>query len=260
MDLCPKINNLILDTLFPKKCLLCEKEGFWLCEKCLPKIPLFIFQICPVCERSITQNGKPCKRCHRETDWPINNFLVATSYQLPEISLAIHYYKYRFIEDLAEPLGKILLRSFRQFELKIPDIIVPVPLHPRRLRWRGFNQAELLANYLSENLTPNFIIPVEKNIFRQRYTAPQMKVKKYAERKTNIQGAFQISPNSLVKNKTILLIDDVATTGSTLLECAKVLKAQSAKKIYSLVIARQFIKSPTSEKNELENILFGKVN
>ncbi|MFA5994800.1 MAG: phosphoribosyltransferase family protein, partial [Parcubacteria group bacterium] len=127
--------------------------------------------------------------------------------------------------------------------------LVPVPLHPRRLRWRGFNQSALLAEYVGKNLTTGFEIPNHPNLLqRKRYTPPQMKIKKYAQRIANLQQAFSLRktaatdmPNSL-QGKTILLVDDVATTGTTLFECAKVLKAGGAKKVFAVVIARQEIK------------------
>jgi len=155
----------------------------------------------------------------------------------------VHLYKYRFIEDLHVPLGKIMVKRIFQSNLPIPDAIIPVPLHPRRLRWRGFNQSELLANHISNNLVANFTIPIKKDwLLRKRFTQPQMKIKKYSERLDNLQGAFTLNPKTPIQNlqgKTLLLIDDIATTGATLFECAKILKASGAKKVFSVVIARQ---------------------
>jgi ComF family protein len=242
-----EIINFMLDTLFPIACLSCGKSGEWICSECLPKIPLKITQICPLCEKSITPDGRICFKCQKHS--ALDGLLIATSYKNDTILRAIHNYKYRFVEDLYFPLGKILIRIFLNSQLPIPDLIIPVPLHPRRLRFRGFNQSELLANYLGENLTPGFSIPVESHlIIRSRYTSPQMKIKNYHERKKNLEGVFKLSKNEhkqkylTLKNKRVLLIDDVATTGTTLFECAKVLKNLEAKEILSLVIARQEIK------------------
>ena len=187
---------------------------------------------------------------------------MATKYKESGLDKLVHLYKYRFIEDLHVPLGKILVKIVSESELPIPDIIIPVPLHKRRLRWRGFNQAELLANYLSENLAPGFAIPVFSNlIVRQKYTPPQMKIGKYADRQKNMQDAFRINASSIslspflrrdvpvgqrgkalqnfLNGKTFLLVDDIATTGATLFECAKILKQNGAKKVFAAVIARQ---------------------
>jgi predicted amidophosphoribosyltransferase len=189
-----------------------------------------------------------------------------------------------------------MTKAFLDNELPLPDAIIPVPLHKRRERWRGFNQSELLADCISENLTPGMEIPVLNNVLiRTKHTTPQMKVKKYAERRKNIQGVFGInhkchselarlaeskrvegsnvipapafarinssgiqSPKldsgspacrrgreagmtkyNLLKNKKILLIDDIATTGATLNECARILKESGAKKVFAAVLARQ---------------------
>jgi len=106
-----------------------------------------------------------------------------------------------------------------------------------------------LANYLSANLTPGFSIPVASNlIIRNRYTSPQMKIKNYQKRKKNLEGAFEMAKNGsfhkhkFLENKRLLLVDDIATTGATLFECAKVLKNAGAKEVLALVIARQEMK------------------
>lgn len=241
-----EIQNFILDTLFPIVCISCGKAGQWICEDCLSHIPLIIEQACPVCERRITPQGHVCFKCLRKS--PLDGLLVATSYQNDLISAAVHNYKYRFIEDLHLPLGRILVRAFHDSELPLPDLIAPVPLHKRRLRYRGFNQAALLAQYLSANLTPGFTIPLAINmLIRQRFTLPQMKIKNYHQRKRNLENAFRINKDPelkaqrILKNKRILLVDDIATTGATLFECAKVLKENGAKEVISLVIARQEI-------------------
>jgi len=228
-----------LDTLFPIACLSCAKDGVWLCERCLKKISLRSFQVCPLCEQIISACGKICPDCRKRKP-PLDYLLVAANYQEKYITKIVHLYKYNFLESLAAPLGKIMLLSFMQNDFPLPDLIIPVPLHPRRLRWRGFNQSELLANYIGENLTPGLVIPILKNILiRKKDTAPQMQVKNYKDRRENIRNAFAVQNPSGILNKNILLIDDIATTGSTLFECARVLKESGAKKIYGAVISRQ---------------------
>lgn len=240
MDLLPKINNLILDTLFPKRCLLCEKEGVWLCEICQGKIDLIDFQVCPVCEKYISPLGSPCQKCKGEA--ALNGLIIAAKYGKDNLAILIHRFKYNFISELGENLGQILLKGATIHKLPLPNLVIPVPLHPRRLRWRGFNQAEILAKYLNENITPGFTVEVLKNnLIRQKYTSAQMKIKKYALRKENMRGAFSVKNPTEIRNKIIWLIDDVCTTGSTIFECAKVLKSAGAKKIYALVLARQEI-------------------
>lgn len=248
--------KFILDTLFPISCVSCSYGGVWLCDACLQKIQLLSFQLCPKCERLITQNGRLCSFC-KARKAPLDALVVAARYKEGGVSKLVHLYKYNFIEDLHMPLGKLLIKALLDSGLAIPDLILPVPLHPRRERWRGFNQSELLADYVSQNLTPGYAIPILPNILKRiRYTPPQMKIKDYFQRRKNMRDVFKIHSikstkggsasrefnrinSSPLLNKTILLIDDVATTGATLFECAKALKLSGAKKVCAAVIARQ---------------------
>lgn len=246
--------KLILDTLFPIECLYCKKEGNWICHGCFSQINLLSSQKCPYCEKIISPKGKICPGCKmkfikKNKLIPLDNLIVAAEYEKSELSKLVHYYKYNLIQALSIPLGELMRKSIVKNELPLPDFIIPVPLHKRRLRFRGFNQSELLARFLGENLSPGFPISVISDILiRKIYTVPQMKIKNYQERQKNITGIFSIAlkgnelDSDLIKNKTILLVDDISTTGSTLFECAKILKTARAKKVFGAVIARQKIK------------------
>ena len=237
----PKTNNFFLDILFPISCLSCNEPDDWLCPECLAKIPLKMEQVCPICEKNITPDGRVCFSCQKKSQ--LEGLLVASTYQNKVVANAVHYFKYRFIENLSAPLGKIMIKSFWESSLSLPDAIIPVPLHKRRLRWRGFNQASLIANYLSHNLAPGLKIAVlHEALARNRYTHPQMEIKDYSRRKNNMENAFGVKDKVNIKGKSILLVDDIATTGSTLFECAKVLKKNGAKEVFAVVIARQEIK------------------
>lgn len=243
-----KLKLFVLDTLFPIFCFSCQKEGKWICPKCLDKINILDLQVCPYCEKVITENGMICLKCknylsYRKISAPLDALLISTKYKENDLSRFIHFFKYNFVRDLSLPLGKLMVDCFSKNNLPLPDLIIPIPLHSRRLRWRDFNQSELLAQYLSQNIAPGLEIPVENKILkRKRFTQPQMKIKNYSERKENLQNAFGIIKPETVKNKIILLVDDVCTTGSTLLECAKILKKNGARKVFGIVIARQEIK------------------
>lgn len=247
MELFAQTKKLILDTLFPIACLHCGAPDTWLCEKCLAQIKLLTFQVCPACEQTITEAGYLCGACknlQRTKNHPfyLDALLVAAKYKTSGLNRLVHLYKYRFIADLSAPLGTLLTQTLLKNNLPMPDVIIPVPLHTRRLRWRGFNQSALLANHLAQNLMPNLPIPILADVLaRQKYTPPQMTLQKYAERQENLKDAFAIKEASQIQGKTILLVDDVATTGTTLLECTKVLKLAGAKKVFGVVIARQEI-------------------
>jgi ComF family protein len=227
--------------------LSCRQEGFWLCTECFSKVEILSFQVCPRCEKLIIEGGKLCPHCQqlarKNKDFSLEALIVSSKYTIAGVAKMIHLFKYNFIEDLKIPLGKIMVAAFTNHRIPLPDILLPVPLHPRKLRTRGFNQSELLADFLGENLAPGIIFPVLKNILiRRRFTLSQMKIKNYQERQKNIQGAFMVLKPEEIKRKNILLVDDVATTGATLLECARVLKAAGARKISAIVVARQEFK------------------
>lgn len=239
-----KISKFAIDTLFPASCIVCGKENEFFCDACLVKIPLRKDHSCPICEKATTPDGRTCFGCKTKTS--IDGILSASSYKNEAVSRAVHLLKYRFIEDLSMPLGKIILNSLLNSDLPLPDMIIPIPLHKKRLRFRGFNQSELLAKYLEKNMTLGFEIPIETEILlRKRNTKPQMKIKDAKMRRKNISGAFSINGKNYRKNtrkikgKRIYLVDDISTTGSTLFECAKILKKAGAAEVFGIVVARQ---------------------
>lgn len=236
--------KIILDTLFPIRCLACGAEGYWLCPICAGKVKLREFQLCPHCEKEITLSGMLCLRCRDSKVSSLDALITSVDYETAAVKQLIHNFKYRFVRDSAEPLAFFMAKAAICYDLPLPDAIIPVPLHPRRLRWRGFNQSELLARELSQNLAPPIIIPVLDILRRKRYNRPQMEIKNYKERLGNVKNIFSLSDikTSLIRKKTILLIDDIATTGATLQECAKILKDNGAKKVMAIVVARQAIK------------------
>ena len=201
----------LLDLIFPINCLGCGHSGDFICFNCFEKIPL---------------NTKPV----------LNNLLIVSYYQNPLVKQLIHRYKYDFVKDLARPLGQLMIKKLAQQNLKNP-VLIPVPLHAKRLRWRGFNQSEELALIVSQRLN----LPVINNaLIRTKYTMPQAKIDNKEQRKVNIKNSFQINPDfkDNLKNKNIILIDDISTTGATIEQCAKTLKSLKPKAIYGLVIAK----------------------
>jgi ComF family protein len=233
--------DFLLDLLFPVECLSCQRPGHFLCQSCQAVITLKKDQECPVCRKRTTPHSRACLECRSRTS--LDGVLVAARYRDPIVRRAIHLYKYRFIEDLRVPLGDILLDQIRHAEIPLPDLLVPVPLHHRRLRFRGFNQSEQLADIVGRQLMPTLPLPViTGHLCRTRYTKPQMSISDAQERKGNLHGAFAWKPPKGstvdIRGKHVWLIDDVATTGSTLEECAKILKAQGAAEVHAVVLAR----------------------
>lgn len=233
------IKNFLLDLFFPKKCLNCGKNGAYICNSCLDKIEIIPNNKCPFCNRPVP-NTFICEKC-REKHF-LDRLIWATPYSNPLIKELIRVFKYHFIKELAKPLSKLLIKSLENIS---NIVIVPIPLHERRLKERDFNQAELLAKEIAEH----YSLPLETEILkRKRAVTPQAQIKDHKTRKTNIKGIFEIDPKftkkcldkkqNLLKDKTIILIDDVITTGATLSEAAKVLKCAGAKEIWGLVVAK----------------------
>jgi ComF family protein len=240
MNIFIKLKKLILDSVFPISCLNCGREGEWLCYECLNAIPANKNLKCPLCQKN-TQ-GAICQNCSQDSY--LDGLLVATSYNQKVIQTAIQTLKYSFVQDLADCLGgfvnKFVILFDRRFQLDILNVhnsetlLTAVPLHKKRLLERGFNQAELLGL----NISRQFEIPYQVGLIsRKRYTAPQAQLTK-TERSANISGAFVFNKTFKVSGKNVIIIDDVATTLSTLNECAMVLKQAGCKEVWGLVIAR----------------------
>jgi len=212
-----------LQIIFPIKCLNCHKEKYWICPDCLKKIELL--------EKSYTKTKLP----------PLKQIIITTSYKNPLINKAIINFKYNFIQDLQYPLAYLMakqLATYKYSHLITPKtILIPVPLHKNRLNWRGFNQASLLAKNIGHNLKT---LHQANTLIRTQWQTPQEKIKDAYLRHQNIQNAFAINPATPFnyKNKNIILIDDVSTTGATLQACAQVLHQAGTKNIYALVLAR----------------------
>ena len=147
----------------------------------------------------------------------------------------ISAYKYQNKPSLGYDLVSMILNSLKEGIIELsPGLIIPVPLHRKRLKERGYDQASLLAFGIGRQLN----IPVSfENLIRTRYTIPQVNLSGY-ERTKNVRGAFSIRDNEELKDKVILLIDDVLTTGATIKECVKLMRGASADKIHVLTFAR----------------------
>jgi ComF family protein len=165
-----------------------------------------------------------------------DQLFTAFSYKSPALAEAIITGKYYFIRDVFVVLGKKLgmrTRTALPHLAGVTDnIITPLPLHPRRKRWRGFNQADILAEEISKMLT------IEKvhTLTRTRYKKTQNNLKRL-QRIENMKGSFGVINVSAIQGKTVIVVDDVTTTGSTLLEAGKTLKRAGAKEVLCLALA-----------------------
>lgn len=237
--------NFLLDVIFPIHCISCgrfssQNQRDYLCKSCLRLIPIKKTLECIGCKKS-SPLGKTCPGCQKEYG-SIDHLLIVSDYKNPLLEKAIKIFKYRFVSDMAEPLGHLIkkyvtwLAKEKKFNLTAENpVIVSIPLHPRRLNWRGFNQAEIIAqtlgDFLQQNIQTNTIVKVQES-------KAQADIKEKDQRLENPKNKFRIINVSTIKNKNIILVDDICTTGATLNECARLLKESGAKRIIGFVIAR----------------------
>lgn len=223
-----KIANAALDLLFPPKCAACGREGAYLCDTCQPTLKRLERPHCDLCAGPASE--RICSWC--QSTPPDFDGIRAPYRHTGTVRDMVHDLKYRNLRSAAPVLGRLLHAYFERAP-RAADLIVPVPLHPSRERERGYNQSELLARELS-HLTG---IPSEPDLLRRtRDTAPQVSMEGYEQRRRNIEGAFECvgDPSGL----SVLLVDDVVTTGSTMSACAAPLKANGATKVWGFSLAR----------------------
>lgn len=231
--------DYLLDIVFPKHCVSCGKWGKFICNECQSKIEFMGPQVCPYCERP-SPYGFTHPRCHKPHG--LDGMFVLAHYRGP-ISQAIREIKYRGTYGVIGEVVRLLGSKYHhQFNF---DYLVPVPLHSKRELERGFNQAEKIASILARIMNQESRIKgAQKNIRgvsllrRARETKPQFDLK-YKERAANVRGAFALSSQyNLQPGTSFCLVDDVATTGATIFECAKVLKKAGAKNVWAITVAR----------------------
>jgi competence protein ComFC len=147
----------------------------------------------------------------------------------------IQKFKYGRKVALGKPLGRLMARGCKEFLVTCKaETIIPVPLHPRRLRWRGFNQSVLLARQIGRA----YNLPLDCfTLLRKVDTPPQTQLPE-EDRRKNMRGAFALSRKTAVKGKCLLLVDDVYTSGATVNECSRVLKQGGARAVFVLTLAR----------------------
>ncbi len=231
------LKRTILDLIFPVACFGCRKEGFFLCRHCRDEL-VFIPPQCFVCgslrpARARIPAGRTCVSCRKKTS--IYAFLSPLSYETEFIRDLIHAFKYGRIRTLDRVLGDILSAYLEKFEIALPKnaILVPIPLHKSRIRTRGFNQAALIAGCLGEKLGISY---EEGGFKRGKNTKPQVELAAQ-DRRMNLKNAFLVDDPWIFKDKTILLLDDVKTTGATMEEAARVLRGAGAKRIWAITVA-----------------------
>lgn len=221
--------DAFLDVVFPRSCVGCGTFGTYLCNACYKTIRFFKHPLCPGCMKAIHPLG-----VHTTCTKGIYlDGLVAVSAHKGVIHELISQIKYKGHFDMVDELARIGAKTLYQyFHDKHIRALIPVPLHRGKLYEREFNQSEILSKKLSTYLS----VPTATNVLYKRKATQAQATLSKQERHKNLQDVF-FCKKRLRKGTTLLLIDDVSTTGTTLNECARALKQSGAGAVYGFVIA-----------------------
>jgi ComF family protein len=239
--------NGLLDLVYPPVCLVCREwiAAGALCEMCRKGVSPILPPLCDRCGAPVPAERIVCIECEEGPEPPFDWSQAMGQYTGP-LRIAIHHLKYRGKAALAAPLGQMLAHSLdspvtplfasrSDPALPLFDTVVPIPLHPSRLRQRGFNQAERLARVLAAERA----WPLDtRGLRRVRRTAVQALLTTREERAANVQGAFAAASPTHFWNQSVLLVDDVITTMATVREAASVVRAAGASRICIVALAR----------------------
>lgn len=231
-----KARDILWDVLFPPTCLNCQKpatdsENKLICRRCLCSININNTLFCAVCRARLPYNKKTC---HKDSPYVL---AAATDYSDEPIRNLLRTFKYKSVKSLSFIIGEILTNYLSRIaaSLSIDSfILVPIPLHPRRERQRGFNQAEILAQALGSYFKLTLIYALK----RVKDNKPQVQLKDFDEREKNVSGCFAVVDTKNIENKNIILVDDVFTSGATMNEAVKILKSAGARKVIALVVSK----------------------
>ncbi len=210
----------LLDLALPPVCAGCRHVGQLFCDDCLDQVSWIEEPICQRCGRPQIHLTANCSSCHQLPPY-LQQIRAATRHVEP-VRTVLHKMKYEGLFALSQPLGELMVRAWPRWQLQF-DLILPIPLHNKRLRERGYNQSELLVNVLKEHYEWS---GDPSGLTRSRHTRPQLGLTAN-ERRANVLRAF-VADSTLVTDKRVLLVDDVCTTGSTLAAAAQALKQAGA--------------------------------
>ncbi len=231
----------LVDLLYPQHCLICSEAIIdssyeSACKACLEKICINVSPLCNKCGfplKGVSAKNGSCSKCRNKLYY-FDRALSVSEYS-GITKKCIQLLKYKRKLKIGKNLSRIMLEFLKaHFNIASIDLITAVPLHKTKLKERGFNQSELFADFIRLNLN----LPASfNNLRRVRNTLSQYQLS-LEKRQLNIKDAFDCNDKSFFKNKSVLIVDDIFTTGATLNECSRVLKNAGAKKVYTLTMAR----------------------
>lgn len=225
-----------LDFIYPKFCLGCGKFGTYVCADCFNRIPQLSYLTCPVCRHPSIQ-GRIHTACR--TKFGLDGLISLYAYRelMKQVIKKVKYrYAYRIFHDFLRHVSFGRIKENIGGENAKSVLIIPIPLHVSRLYERGFNQSDLIAHYLGKQLLWKTDTHVLERI---RKTTPQVEMKNREGRIQNIQSAFSIYKKYVIpKHTTVVLVDDVYTTGATMQSAAFVLKQHGVHTVWGFTLAQ----------------------
>ena len=235
MDKMKRLFNMFLDELYADKfvCLCCKDERLhsnhgYLCDKCFEKLH-FIEHACEKCGDEVGPFDKYCDTCKSKDFTHTFDKSYCVAKYVDTAKTIVYELKYGKDQALAKVISGYLVEKAKTLDIPL-DMVIPVPLGPKKFRTRGFNQSELLAYDVAQSLN----LPLEtKLVLRTTETMTQTSMSR-RERLENVKGAFSVVNKDDVKGKNILLVDDIVTTGSTADDISRMLKKKGANKVYVL--------------------------
>ena len=229
-----KVKEFVWQLLFPGRCPVCHgivvPFGEKICTGCLPRLRLLTPPWCMQCGKKLRTEGEFCRDCMEKRHKYIRGRAL---YEYESVVGSVYRMKYGGRREYAEFFGGEMAYYLGDFIRKCkPDALIPVPLHPKRKNRRGYNQAELLAKALGRSVD----IPVRTDLVCRIKNTTPLKYQNPSERQNNLKKAFNIAQND-VKLNTIIIVDDIYTTGSTIDEMTEVLMQHGVKKVYYVALA-----------------------
>ena len=226
-----KLKGVALNLLFPQICVGCGRDGAFICPECANKLPHLEPPVCLKCGIPVSDRFY-CPAC---INWQADIDGIRAPFRFEGIIReSVHQLKYQNLRAISATLSEMLHKYLVANPINA-DFLIPVPLHPRRLRERGYNQSGLLAQELSKSIG---IRVDETSLVRTKYSLPQARTTSVSERHRNVIGLFECTPDK-ISGKNIIVVDDVTTTGATLNACATALKQAGVVSVRGLALAKE---------------------
>lgn len=240
------IRKFLQKTLFMRdiKCIFCGRElakdsKYCTCDDCLKTLPYITGKVCKHCGEPIESLAQFCMQCKSHIDRGFDNARAVFLYK-DQIKSMIQNFKFFGKRYLGEYLSWFLYDLYNQQNYKC-DVVIPAPISEKSLKERGYNQTELLCKAFAEKS----LVVDSKSLIKHKETQHQVGLG-YKDRQTNLIGAFKVVDKDAVKNKKVLLVDDILTTGATASEISQTLKKAGATEVYVLTLCHEM---PENRKN-----------